>query len=250
MAPSRVYAFGAHFRIADTYDLDGRYYHGEQGTVGDFDMRLLDDRQPHKEKQERIELALGADFASWCRPMLTWFSIDTDNAKSASSTTYELDGATYYYYTESDEVRKGVELLIQGNIGKRTTYKISWTHILDSESTSDGETTDAIGATIPENLYSLALNHRWGLYSANLSIKQVDEWTKTRSAKGLAEVGGLGDYTRVDANIKRNFKLRRLLLTVALFGRNLGDDNYSTRFVTGYYPDRGRTLGAELALAF
>jgi iron complex outermembrane receptor protein len=213
-------------------------------------MQLLDGSQPDAEKQERVEIALGADFASCFRPMLTWFSIDAKNAKSATSTTYELDGATYYYYTESDELRRGLELLIQGNIGKYTSYKISWTHLLKNESISGGETTDAIGVSTPENLYSLALNHHWGAYSANLSIKQVDEWTRSSSPMGVTQYGGLGGYTRLDANIRRNFKFSRCLLAVCLFGRNLGDEHYSTRYVTGYYPDRGRTVGTEFSLAF
>jgi outer membrane cobalamin receptor len=250
MAPAEVYALGAHWRIKETYTLDGRYFHGKQGTMGDFDMQLLDGSQPNPEKQERIEIGLGADFASYFRPMVTWFDIETKNAKSASATTYELDGATYYYYTESDELRRGVELLIQGRIGKNTSYKVSWTHLLENESTSNGVTTDAIGVSTPENLYALVLNHRWGAYSANLSIKQVDEWTSSSSPMGVAEYGGLGDYTRVDANIRRNFKFSHCLLTVTLFGRNLGDDHYATRYVTGYYPDRGRTLGTEISLAF
>jgi iron complex outermembrane receptor protein len=60
----------------------------------------------------------------------------------------------------------------------------------------------------------------------------------------------LGGYTLLNANIRRDFNIRQLLLSITLFGRNLLDDDYSTRYVTGYYPDRGRTLGAELSLSF
>lgn len=44
--------------------------------------------------------------------------------------------------------------------------------------------------------------------------------------------------------------LNKLLLTVTLFGRNLLDENYSTRYVTGFYPDRGRTYGMEISLGY
>lgn len=249
MAPAEIFALGAHWQMTDVYSLDGRYYQGHQGIVGDFDM-CSESGDLHLERQDRVEIALAAKLAPYFRPALTWFRIDTKNAKSASSHTYELDGATYYYYSESDELRKGVELAIQGDIFQNTSYKFSWTHMLDNESTEDGHTSDSIGKSNPRNLYSLALSHRWNEYRANLSIKQVDEWTDSSSPMGLAQTEGLGGYTRIDANIQRDFKLKDLLLSVTLFGRNMRDENYATRYVTGYYPDRGRTFGVVVALAY
>jgi hypothetical protein len=164
--------------------------------------------------------------------------------------TYEIHGATYYYYEQSDELRQGFELLIAGNIGKSTSYQLSWTHMLDSESTSDGVTTDAIGISSPENSYLASLSQRWGAYKANLSVKIVDDWTDSSSPMGVAEEKDLGGYTLLNANIRRDFNIRQFLLSITLFGRNLLDDDYSTRYVTGYYPDRGRTLGAEFSLSF
>jgi hypothetical protein len=137
MAPAEIFALGAHWQMTDVYSLDGRYYQGRQGTVGDFDMRSLSG-DLHPENQDRVEIALAAKLASYFRPALTWFRVDTKNAKSATSTTYELDGATYYYYSESDELRKGVELTVEGDICQNTSYKLSWTHMLDNESTEDG----------------------------------------------------------------------------------------------------------------
>jgi iron complex outermembrane receptor protein len=122
--------------------------------------------------------------------------------------------------------------------------------MLKNESTSDGITTDEIGLYSPENIFGLTLTHHWNAYRFNLSVKQVDEWTSTRSARRDVSTGGLGGYTRVDANISRDFTLGNMLMNVAVFGRNLGDENYATRYVTGYYPDRGRTLGMEVSFSF
>jgi hypothetical protein len=249
MAPANIFALGAHWRMIDLLTLDGRYYHGEQGTVGDFDMRS-EAGELHAENQDRIEVSLAADLASYFRPALTWFSIDVENAKSDTNNTYDLNGATYYYYTESDELRRGVELLIQGRIKKNTTYTISWTRMLDNETTSDGVTTDTIGLKNPENLYSLVLGYRWRAYKANFSIKKVDGWIDSRSPMGTIQTDGLGDYTRVDANIQREFEFNKLLLAVSLFGRNLLNEHYSTRYVTGFYPDRGLTVGMDFSLAY
>jgi iron complex outermembrane receptor protein len=250
MAPAKVIALGAHWKVTDRITLDGRYFYGDQGTSGDFDLRLEDDAAPQAEKQERIEIGLGIKIASFFNPTWTWFNIDTENEKSATSDTYETDTGTYYYYTESDTLRQGVELAVQGNICQNTFYKASWTYMLKNESTSDGITTDEIGLYSPENIFGLTLTHHWNAYRFNLSVKQVDEWTSTRSARRDVSTGGLGGYTRVDANISRDFTLGNMLMNVAVFGRNLGDENYATRYVTGYYPDRGRTLGMEVSFSF
>ena len=249
MAPSKIYALGARYTINDMFALNGRYYNGDQGTADDFSMRSLSG-DLHAERQERIELALEANIRPWFQPTLTYFDIDTENAKTASNTTYVVNGDTYYYYTESDELRRGLELMIKGTLFENTTYTFSWTRMLEAETTSGGVTSDAIGLSTPENLFGLTISHTWQPYRFNLSIKQVDQWTQTSSPKGTYTVDGIGDYTRIDANIQRDFQLASTVLTATLFGRNLGDDNYSTRYVTGYYPDRGRTVGLELSWAF
>jgi iron complex outermembrane receptor protein len=246
MAPSKIFAMGAHWQINDTYTFDGRYYRGEQGTTGDFDMRLVDDATPHREKQDRIEAAIAANYTTWFRPILTWFDIDTKNKKSASSTTYELDGGTYYFYTESDEHRRGLELLVKGNILKNTTYSLNWTRMLDIESTSNGVTTDSVGKSRPENLYGMTISHKLDKYRINLSIRRVDSWEDSTTGDDI-----LGGYTRIDANIKRDFNFRDFLLNVAIFGRNLKDENYATiGRSSGYYLDRGRSIGIKFSLAY
>ena len=249
MAPSKVFALGTHLSITEMIAMDGRYFHGEQGTAGDFDMRPETGRL-HSENQERFELSLSADPFSFLQPVLTWFSVDIENAKSAASKTYERDGGTYYYYTESDELRRGVELAVNGSIGKRASYKMSWTHMLDIESTKGGVTTDSIGVANPENLYSAFLKYRWNAYAMNLSLKKVDRWTDSSSAMGNAQTSGLGDYARLDANIQREFAIDLFQLNIALYGRNLTDEHYSTRYTTGFYPDRGRVLGIEATLKY
>ena len=249
-APAKIYAFGSRLKLTDTYILSGRYYHGDEGTIGSFDMQSQTGVL-HPEKQERIEVGLEANYVTWFNPSLTWFNIDIDNEKTATNTTYALDGNTYYYYTEANTKRDGLELALKGTVLKNTTYKASWTHLFKDESTSNGVTTDALGVTEPANLYSLMLTHRWNAYRANFSVKRVDGWMATSSAMGYAVTEGLGDYTLVDANIQRDFQVTEgTVLTVTLFGINLGDQHYSTRYVTGYYEDRGRTIGLELSYAF
>ena len=249
MAPSKVFALGAHIAILDKLVFDGRYFHGRQGTSGDFDMRAETGRL-HPEEQDRFELSLSADPTPYIKPAVAWFSVETENGKSASGTTYETDTGTYYYYTESDDLRQGIEVRLTGTMGSKTSYKASWTHMLKDESIDDGVTTDNLGSSKPENLYGLVLTHKWRANTANLSVKTVDKWVQSISPRGLAEVDGLGDYTRVDANIQRDFIIGSMKLNVTLYGRNITDERYATRYVTGYYYDRGCIFGTEVTLTY
>jgi len=248
--PADIYALGGRWKFLENYALNGRYFKGDQGTSGDFDMRAQGGKELHAEKQDRIEIGVEAEFTPYFKPMLTWFSIDGKNVKTATDVTYISNGATYYYYTEADESRDGLELVIKGDIGKNTNYKLSWTHLLESDSTSNGFTTGNIGVSKPENLYAIILGHQLEPYRFNFSLKSVDEWMDSSSPLGVVRTAGIAGYTRYDANVQRDFKLNNTLLTATLFGYNLSDENYSTRYVTGYYPDRGRTIGVEISLGF
>lgn len=250
LAPSQVFAVGAHWNITDMVAFDGRYYQGEQGTTGDFDMQTEDGSELHPENQKRLELTLSADPCAYLKPSLTWFNVKAENEKTASSTTYDTGSGIYYYYTEEDQVRTGLEWALQGQIGKHTSYKASWTRMLQVEYSDAGVTKNSIGVTKPKNQFSLRVSQQWKAYRANVSVTTVDEWDCTSTVLRTTTSGGLGGYTRVDANIQRDLTLYGLDATVSLYGRNLTDEPYATRYVTGYYYDRGCTIGAELTLSF
>jgi len=248
--PALIYAAGVHWQLSDLYAFDARYFYGDQGSSGDFNIVMDDGSEPGAEKQQRIELTLSAELASWFNPAVTWFDVDIENAKKATSKTYETSSGVYYTYTEADELRRGIELLLQGQINQNTSYRLSWTRMVDNKITSDGVSTDSSGVSTPKNLYTMSLQHKWQAYRFNFSLKKVDEWTEASSPMGTFDVGGLGDYTLIDANVQRDFFIYQRLLTANLYGRNLGDKHYSTRYVTGYYPDRGLTVGLGLTVNF
>lgn len=252
MAPAEVIALGALWKINPIFSLNGRYFQGTEGTSGDFDLKTQDGSALHAEKQKRTEIALEAKIVPYFKPMVTWFNVDFTNQKSATSNTYtDADGNIYYYYTESDSLRRGIELALKGEISKNTTYSFAWTRMTNNETTdSSGVTTDSIGGSTPENSFTALLSHNWDTYRANISAKKIDGWSSSTSAMGTAYNVKLGDYTRVDANIAGDFKFNNYKFTGKLYGRNLSDVNYATRYTTGYYYDRGRTLGVELSMVF
>lgn len=249
MPPSRIFAFGGKWNISDMFALSTRYYNGRQGNSGELDFVTKADVQLDPEEQHRFEIALEGNISKYFRPILTWFDIDIKNQKTPSADTYIVDGETYYYYTQSDSRRRGIELGIKGNITPRTAYGLSWTHLVENEVTSAKGTTDNNGSYYPENLISAFISHAWDDYRFSFSIKQVGEWDTSSSPAGII-TADLGDYTRVDANIARDFVFDTHKLTATLYGRNLTDEHYVTRYVTGYYPDRGRTIGLELSFVY
>ncbi|MDD3468252.1 MAG: TonB-dependent receptor plug domain-containing protein [Campylobacterales bacterium] len=250
MAPAKIFAFGGKWKITPTYELSGRYFKGDEGTNGDFDLKTQSGSLD-PEKQDRREISLEAKYSKAFKPMVTWFDVNIKNLKTTTTNTYtDTDGSVYYYYGQKDTRRQGVETLIKGTVLGKTSYKVSWTHMLKNESTTNGVVTDNNGYANAEDLYTLALSHEWDSYRANMSVKKETGWSTSTSAMGVATNVPLGDYTRVDANIMKDFVIGKTKGNVTIYGRNLTDENYATRYTTGYYYDRGRTIGAQLTLEF
>ena len=67
---------------------------------------------------------------------------------------------------------------------------------------------------------------------------------------GTSQNVNLGDYTRIDTNISKDFELFGFDSVFKVYGRNITDEQYATRYTTGYYYDRGRVVGAEFTLLF
>ena len=254
MAPANVFTLGAVYNINSTYALNGRYFKSNEGTSGDFTLKTQNGSSLQEEKQSRWEVGLVASYATYFKPMLTYFDVTIDNEKVATTNTYtDASGNIYYYYTEQNSHRKGVELAINGNIAKHTTYKFSWTNMISNETNS----VDSVGASTPRNLYSALLTHAWDAYRVSVSVKKADPYSSATNKSGTVYNGDFGDYTIVNANIARDFKLSGYTATAKLYGRNLTNDQYATKGLvsgtpTQYYSyyDRGRTLGVELSLAF
>jgi iron complex outermembrane receptor protein len=179
------------------------------------------------------------------------FNVDVKNQKSATTDTYKVDGYTYYYYTQSDALRRGLELLMEGEITvSGTKYSASWTHMTKNQTTSNGTVANALGLSSPNNLFTVTLNQAVRNYlMVNVSLKRVDPWTSSTSAMGTAYNVNLGDYTTLDANIMKDIMLDNHKITAKLYGRNLTNEKYATRYTTGYYYARGITIGTELTLS-
>lgn len=247
LAPANVYVLGALYNIDNMHKINVRYMKSNEGGGGDFNLVTQTGESLDEEEQTRWEIGLEGNYSKAFNAMVTYFDVDIKNEKVATSNTYtDSDGNEYYYYTQSDSTRKGLEFILRGTINGATTYKLSYTRMLDNITDSE----DSIGTSTPKNLYTALLSHRYEKYTFNISAKKASAYTSSTSAMGVSTDVELGDYTRVDANISRDFVLNGLDATFKIYGRNINDDQYATRYTTGYYYDRGRTIGAEFTLRF
>jgi iron complex outermembrane recepter protein len=251
LAPAQVVTAGGEWHIKDLLVLNACYYYGYEGTVGDFDIKTKAGTPLDPDKQQRVEVALKCNWKKYLQPTFTVFNVDVKNQKSATTDTYKVDGYTYYYYTQSDALRRGLELLLEGETTiSGTKYSASWTHMTKNQTTSNGIVTNALGLSSPNNLFTVTLNQAVRNYlMVNVSLKRVDPWTSSTSAMGTAYNVNLGDYTTLDANIMKDIMLDNHKITAKLYGRNLTNEKYATRYTTGYYYARSITIGTELTLS-
>ena len=247
LSPSHVVTAGASWNPG-FLNLSARGFGGYEGTSGDFDLATKNGTKLHSEKQGRVEVSLEGTVLPYAKPMATWFLVDIENQKAASSDTYSVDGETYYYYTETSSIRQGLEFQLNGDLGQILSYGICWTHLLVNETDSSGNTTDNIGTSYPEDMVTGRISARWHGWQANFTAKEVGAWNTSVSAMGKAANVALGDYLRLDANLAKDFRMGKSYFTAELYGRNLLNDHYSTRYTTGYYKDRGLTVGTRLSV--
>ncbi|UFH58021.1 TonB-dependent receptor plug domain-containing protein [Sulfurovum mangrovi] len=249
LAPASIITLGAVYNILDTQILSARYFYGDQGVSGDFTLQTQDGSRLDPEKQTRYEISLESKFDRAFHSLITYFDTNIENEKRATSNTYLIDGEEYYYYQQVNSHTKGVEVTLKGNIATSTNYKFSWTRILSKKTEDFADVKDEVGVIVPEDTFTVMVSHKWEDYLFSLSGKKVSGYTSSKSPMGLSDAD-LGDYTRFDANVARSFEYNGMLATAKLYGRNLTNNHYATKYTTGYYYDRGRTLGLEVTLQF
>lgn len=251
LPPAKATSLGGRWAVTPVYALNARYFDGKQGSASSsFSMLPAPGKTLDPETQKRKELALEGKFAPEIGVTFTWFDVYIQNQKSQTSTAYTYNGAQYYYYTQSNNQRSGNELLLRGNFAPRTSYKASWTHVYRNISSNA-----SVARTNANNLYDFSVTHGWEEYTANFSIKRVDSYLGSNAAgpngTGTGTPVMIGGYTRIDANLIRDFAYAGGTWSTTLYGRNLTNKQYVTQQgPTGLFPDRGRTLGVELKMDY
>ena len=248
--PTYTCALGASYKLNSLLTLTGRYAYSEN-SEGDYQVSY-EGASLSPEKRSRYEAGLLANIHRSFNPWITLFYYNTKDQKVGATDSKgkpvpafidPVTGDEINYVVTNDVVTKGVEIGINGQIWQPLTYYLSYSY----KTTNSG----AANRSMAHHLASARLNYQYKNAFANVSARYVG--SKDRSAYGGS--GGvvfysLGDYTRFDANVGCNLKIFDRDTRFTLYGRNLGDKHYATRYVTGAYYDPGRQIGVELAVSF
>lgn len=251
---AEFFTAGAAWRLTPAWTATARYGQSSQpaDTLNPVPGIVL-----KADQQRKMEAGIEGRFSPVLSGSLNYFHRAVLNEKSLSGYTYlATNGSTQTCrtgtipatgalsprtasaltpcYTQADTTRDGVELTVNGVVGKTFSYRASWTHFTKLESS----VTD-VAATTPGNIGELSANYAAGRYSVNGSVKRVAEY-KGSASDAAAWLGG---YTRVDLGAGRSFDIGRTVVRGTLYGRNLGNTLYET---SSGVQDVGRVIGIEL----
>nr|WP_320132108.1 TonB-dependent receptor plug domain-containing protein [uncultured Holophaga sp.] len=252
-APSPAYTLGVAWKPLPRLTVTGRFAR-TQNDAGDYQVSPDGSALP-PEKRKKYEFGIQADLHRAFQPWVTAYYYDVKDQKTSttgldpnSTSTTKVSsyidpttGEEYDFVTCADVVTHGIEGGAAGRIIAPLSYKVSWSY-----TTSDDATTNA---SMSRHLASAALRYRMGAFGANVSAHYAGPRNRSSSPAGVFYYQ-LGDYTRVDANLDYGFKLHGCDSKVTLYGRNIGDVHYATRYVTGAYRDPGTQVGLQFTCSF
>jgi len=245
-----AYSFGASYKPCTVITLTGRFAYTEN-SKGSYQVSPTGAALP-SEKRKKYEVGLLANLHSAFNPSVTAYYYDTKdqavgttaldpNSTSTTKVASYIDPATgeeVDFVTTASVVTHGLESSVSGQIVRPLNYRLSWSYV-----TTDNATTNA---SMSRHLASGSLRYKQGGFGANVSAHYAGPKNRSSSPLGVFYYE-LGDYTRVDANVDYGFKAYGRDAKVTLYGRNFGDTQYATRYVTGAYRDPGFTYGVQFA---
>lgn len=239
--PTWTGAVGAAYKMNSILTLTGRYAYSENSLSSN--QVSADGSSLPAEKRSRYEAGILANIHPFFNPWVTGFYYDTKDQKVSTGTSYidPTTGDEIDYVTAANVVTKGVEVGISGRIFKPFTYRLQYTYV----TTNDDNTNDSIA----HHLVSGTLGYQYKNVFANVSYRYVGPHDRSSSPMGTVYYE-LGDYSRFDANVGFKCKIFDRDARITVYGKNLDDRYYITRYVAGAYRDPGRQVGVELAYSF
>ncbi len=246
-----TYGIGASYKLSQPLTLTARYAYSENGMSSNQVSTTGSVLPP--EKRSRVELGLVSSIHPAFNPWITLYYYNTNNqkvsatgrdpqtGKSVSSYLDPVTGDEIDFVTASDVVTGGSEMGISGQFLKFFNYSCSYSFVATDNNSQN--------QSMSHHLVGARLGYRYKSAFANLSLNYAGPKNLSVSPAGTIYYE-LGDYTRMDANFGYNFRVLDRTTRITLFGRNLTNNHYATRYVTGAYRDPGLQYGVELAFSF
>ncbi len=237
-----TYAAGIAYNPTPTYTLTGRFAYSEN-TPASYQVDSTTRTALPAEKRFRYEGGVLANFHPALNPWVTLFYYDTKNEKaSAGSYIDPVTGEEIDLVTNADVKTKGVEVGFSGQLMKSLSYRLNYSYV-----NSDDHDTNI---SMVHHMASARISHTYKGFDTNLMLKYVGPKKQSVTGKGKKSKYEMGDYTRIDANVGYNFKVFQRATKLMVYGQNLGDVHYTTRYVAAAYKDPGRIIGVQLSYSF
>jgi iron complex outermembrane receptor protein len=248
-----AYTIGTALKLTSLLTLTGRYSYTENPPSTGY--QISPDGSPlPSERQSRYELGVLAAVHPAFTPWATLYYYDTQNEKVSAKGTDPFTGqknvSSYIDPNTGEEIdfvttaavaTKGFETGISGEFLKYFNYRIQYTYITTNNDTKNED--------ISHHFISALLGARYKNLFANMNIRYVGPKSRSSSPAGVFYYE-LGDYTKVDLNMGYQGKIFDRNTRITVYTRNLLNDYYATRYVTGAYRDPGFQCGVELAFSF
>ena len=228
-------SFGSAFKLNSTHKLSGRISYSKQGTASSI--ITVNNKTLDAETQLKYEAGITANYHKSFNSTLTAFRYDIKNFRYPASYVGPPDNVITQY-DSYDVKREGIELSVNGQLARLLVFFANYSYIHSNRGIDN--------SIIPNHSGSLRIQHTIKNFETNLMAKFVGPYESNFLAKNR-KYHGIGNFTRIDANINYNCTLFGYDTKITAYGRNITDKACVTRLG---FKDIGATYGAELCMKF
>jgi outer membrane cobalamin receptor len=237
-APVIATSLGAACKLDQVHTATGRvgYSYAETDTF----ITTLNNKKLGAEERYKYELGMEGRYHPGFNPKLTLYFYDIKNYKNAVSTSGSGVNVVNVYEAANIN-RYGFELGSNGSLPYGFGYDAKYSYT----ETNNGLT----NSTMPRNMVSMLLSHRYGPLSSNFTLRYVGPFKNNSFTAATAPYPykDVGDYTRLDANITYDYSLDKYRGRIMAYVQNMLNDKYQTIYG---FPDQGTTFGFRLEAGF
>ena len=256
----KTLGFGATYKITPTVNVAARYGLVTTPPPSNYVFQTSTMTAPSSnlpnQTQNRGELSSNDNINPHFNPRVSIYIYDTTNGTASASTCTSPADATppnkknssSWLNASGNEIdcvsivgdvkTAGTEVGFSGRLMGPFSYSTGYGYV--------GTDNTAVNKTMSHNFVNAQLNYHQKNWFGNFSMVYVGPLWSSASPGGTY-YGELANYSRLDGNAGYNFMLFGKQMSFTAYERNLNDNNYATRYVTGAYRDPGRQYGVELA---
>jgi iron complex outermembrane receptor protein len=259
----KTLAFGATYKVTPKVNVAARYGYVNTPAASNYVYQTHAMSAPSSnlptQTQNRGELSTNDNINPHFSPRVSIYIYDTTNGTAPATATtglctspanavppntknlssWTVNGNEIDCVSIAGDVKTaGTEVGFSGRLIGPFSYSTGYGYV--------GTDNTAVNKTMSHNFMNAGLNYHQRNWFGNFSMIYVGPLWSSASPGGTY-YGELANYSRMDGNAGYIFKLFGKPMAFTAFERNMNDNNYATRYVTGAYRDPGRQYGVELA---